>query len=270
MLTGKPTIASGKTSYSVAPKVGAMGVSVGGIGLKKDKAVTHSSKWVVKGYPVPGNPRDGVSGGATYRTLRWELSESDLSSPLAHSNVVHTGLAFTHDAKPFYIRVEIEGKLRKVSDRLRFAFPPRIHRDQGTTLTLVYLDSEYKAGPPLDSLARGLEVSMERKNVGATPRELPDSRPPELAGAHQSTEAAAEQASDELSALHPGGLARRSTAEQLSAALSVFPISEKFDFERATRKRLFMTYSPVAMFFHVISMFADLFRSTRDDPRSLQ
>ncbi|KAB5554770.1 hypothetical protein GE09DRAFT_1222243 [Coniochaeta sp. 2T2.1] len=127
-----------------------------------------------------GNADGIVSGGATYKTLKWGLSENDfISQSQAHSSVVHTGFAITHEAKPFYIKVKIDGKLRKVSDRLKsvFVFPPRSRKDQGTALTLLRLGPQHRSGLPLDSLARGLKDAMLQRNLHALPRELPDALP---------------------------------------------------------------------------------------------
>lgn len=179
MLTGKPTISFGKTSYSLKPEVGAMGAHIGGVGVSGEKMVVYSSQWVLDGHLVPGNPDGVVPRGATYKTLKWDLSEDDFTSQSpVHGSVVHTGFAITHEAKPFYIKVKIEGKLRKLSDRLKskFVFPPRSRKDQGTALTLLQLSSKHRNGLPLDSLARGLKDAMLQRNLHAVPWEMPGAR----------------------------------------------------------------------------------------------
>jgi hypothetical protein len=129
MLTGKPTTQYGRLAYSLIPEVGAVVANLGGIGFSGEKEVVYLSQWVVEGHQISA-PGDG----GIYRTLEWKLSENDFTSQShAHSSVVHTGLALKHEAKPFYIKVKIEGKLRKLTDRLtsQFVFPPRSRKGTG-------------------------------------------------------------------------------------------------------------------------------------------
>ncbi|EFX05201.1 hypothetical protein CMQ_3270 [Grosmannia clavigera kw1407] len=111
--------------------------------------------------------------GSSFRTLLWELSQDDLAAQSQHSILFYTGLAFQHEARPFYIKIKIQGRLRKVTDQIKSIFPPRAKPKQGTALMLIGIDSSYNSGDPLDSFARGLKEDMLRKNREAVSRRVP-------------------------------------------------------------------------------------------------
>lgn len=226
MLTGKPTTQFGRSAYSLIPEFGAMGVNVGGVGLSGEKMVVYSSQWVLEGHQVSDHGEGGI-----YRTLEWKLSENDFTSQSqAHSNIVHTGLAIRHEAKPFYIKVKIKGKLRKVTDRLtsQFVFPPKSRKDQGTALTLLQLSSVHRTGQPLDSLARDLKDAMLQRNLRAVPREMPDSIPAASSGDGTTPMTLCPRPTEKLEMVDPAAPSAYSSTqkpvvtEMLSAALTSF------------------------------------------------
>lgn len=223
LLTGKTTTREGRLLYSAIPEFGACGFSAGGLGVQAEKTVHCENRWVLSGHHVAGSLRDG-SFDATYKTLVWDLSENELDAQPLHSNTFHTGLALTHDAKPFFIKVEIEGRLRKRLDRLRYRFPARGTNNQGTATTLIRLGSEYRSGTRLDALARGLDRKMVLRNLHAAARQIPDAVPlsvpmpgheeMSVAGGDLAVDAGSERCSESSSQL--------TMVDQLSAAVSVF------------------------------------------------
>lgn len=230
MLVGTTATRDGKNSYSATPNVGFGGFSIGGIGVNSEKTVSYSSRWILSGHPVAGRHRDGFSR-TNYNTLVWDLSENELSAQSQHSNVFHTGFAFTHEARPFYIKVEIVGKLRKILDKIRHHFPPFAHREQGTALSLLQLGHEHGSGKSLDALVSGLAIAMERKNTDAVAVAIPDHTTSyRRAQAGPAADAVITASETESLVVPPANLtqnpARPSLTDGLAAALVVFPAAD--------------------------------------------
>ncbi|KAL2010816.1 hypothetical protein VTN00DRAFT_3534 [Thermoascus crustaceus] len=183
-LSGEPTFMPLKKTYNMTPELNMFGTGGGGVGVSREKQIIYTSRWTFTGQLQPGKEKRlfGYRGTA-YRTLKWELTENDLDSQSLHSKTIHTGFAFEHDMKPFLLRVEIAGKLQKITDRLKekvkrnFKFPPDLKEDQGTSLSLVLIDREDRFTRRLDSLAQSLPHEMELENFKALPVEIPDSLP---------------------------------------------------------------------------------------------
>jgi len=132
---------------------------------------------------VGGSFSGGLQKSASswaYKTLKWELSENDLESQSTHSEAVHTAFTFVHDCQPFFLRVEIKGKLKKVSDKLKskwMKFPSNMNKDDGSTVTLIDFRDHMRFTTPLDERAESLPYEMEQANLHAIPMEVPDPKP---------------------------------------------------------------------------------------------
>ncbi|KAF5871150.1 uncharacterized protein Bfra_007664 [Botrytis fragariae] len=73
---------------------------------------------------------------SVYRTLKWDLIESDFEIQATHSDVIRTAFAFEHAGDAFYMEVNIEGKLKSPKDRIRrhLKFSSRAKGSKVTTL----------------------------------------------------------------------------------------------------------------------------------------
>lgn len=106
------------------------------------------------------------------------MTENDIEKS-THSNKVYTAFAYEHSGQPFLTEIEISGKLRKRSDRLKanlgrkFGPKARKQEDISTTLVGAYLGHRR----PLDELARGLASDMEMKNHMSSPLVVHDAQP---------------------------------------------------------------------------------------------
>ncbi|EFX04050.1 hypothetical protein CMQ_978 [Grosmannia clavigera kw1407] len=233
MITGTPSTRKEKTTINATPEFGAGGCSIGGIGFRSEKTTNRSSRWILSSQPLAGRSRHGIPG-VGYNTIIWNLEENDLIAQPLHSNVFHTGLAITHEARPFYIKVQIAGKLRKLTDRLKYQFPARAHQEEGIALTLVNLGPEHQSEGSLDSVAEGLATAMKWKNEHEVASVMPDSQSDISfsSGTRTLVNSAADATLREeppvgLPSSPSSSLSQRSTTDTLLGALDMFSASEK-------------------------------------------
>ncbi|GLA36230.1 hypothetical protein AnigIFM63309_002148 [Aspergillus niger] len=177
-LSGDPKNVVKKTILHLAPQVNVLGNGGGGIGIDSEKSITYDSRWT-----FTGNLRPAQKTDPEYRTIKWELREEDSESQSVHSNMIHTAFAFQHEGRPFIMRIEIKGKLRKGRNRFRerarqLRFPSRLESDEGSSDILVYPNVvTQSSGPRLDRLAQGLPMVMERENCLRIPVQIPTALP---------------------------------------------------------------------------------------------
>ncbi|KAJ5116253.1 hypothetical protein N7456_000601 [Penicillium angulare] len=188
-LEGKPTQVVTKHTIHLTPEFNVLGNGGGGLGYERERSVVTSSRWMFTGHILPGARGVGESRDQNafqnmgYRTLKWELSEDELQSQPTHSSVIQTACALEHDDKPFFIRVEIEGKLRKRSAQLKsnvkqlFKFPSEVGREDSRSSILVLPNRNERPTKRLDKIAEGLHLDMERLNMEGLRVQMPDSFP---------------------------------------------------------------------------------------------
>lgn len=157
-------------SVNVAGNGGSLG------GITTQKAFEHESRWTFRSHRVPEERSSGKKWG--HRILKWEMTENDIEKS-THSNKVYTAFAYEHSGQPFLMKIEISGKLRKRSDRLKAnlgrKFGPRARKQEDISTTLVGAYLGHRR--PLDELARGLASDMEMKNYLSSPLVVHDAQP---------------------------------------------------------------------------------------------
>jgi len=112
-----------------------MGYGFGGVGVETESSSAYSSRWRFSGHLLPGKGNDWA-----YKTLKWDLVENDLENQSMHSNEVHTAFTFEHSGQPFLMRVEIQGKLKKLQGRVKdklMKFPSTAKKEDGSVVTLI-------------------------------------------------------------------------------------------------------------------------------------
>ncbi|KAJ5288706.1 hypothetical protein N7478_001736 [Penicillium angulare] len=188
-LEGKPTQMLTKHTMHLTPEFNVLGNGGGGLGYERERSVMSSSRWIFTGHILPGSRsaedrrHENNFHSMTYRTLKWELSEDELQPQPTHSSVIQTACALEHDDRPFFIRVEIEGKLRKRSAQLKsnvkqlFKFPSEVSRDDSRSSILVLPDKNERPTKRLDNIAEGLHLDMERLNMEGLGVQMPGSLP---------------------------------------------------------------------------------------------
>ncbi|PQE30504.1 2-amino-3-carboxymuconate-6-semialdehyde decarboxylase protein [Rutstroemia sp. NJR-2017a WRK4] len=173
--TGPEKIVQMTKSQHLTPSAQFAGYEISGVSVDKESSFTYSSRWKFSGQLLPGKRNHW-----TFKTLKWELSENDLEAQTTHSNEVHTAFTFEHGGQPFFMRVEIKGKLRKLHGRVKEKlrkFPSNSKKDDGSIVTLINFGERALFKTPLDQRARELELEMEIANLHAIPMEVSDPKP---------------------------------------------------------------------------------------------
>lgn len=164
-----------RKSLHLTPNAQVLGYGFGGMGLDTETSFTSSNRWKFSGHLLPGKGNQW-----TYKTLKWDLSENDLEPQSTHSPEVHTAFTFEHGGQPFFMRVEIKGKLKKIHGRVKdklMKFPASAKKEDGSVVTLINFGERISFKTPLDERARELEFEMEMANMNAIPMEVSDPRP---------------------------------------------------------------------------------------------
>ncbi|TGO67201.1 hypothetical protein BOTNAR_0046g00030 [Botryotinia narcissicola] len=132
-------------------------------------------RWNFKRQLIPAvHPNQQGHQTGVYRTLKWDLIESDFETQATHGDIIYTAFAFEHAGDAFYMEVKIEGKLKSPKDRIRrcLKFSSRAKGSKVTTL-LVEPPRKIGSGTQLDALADALPRAMEIENLSAVPTEVP-------------------------------------------------------------------------------------------------
>ncbi|KAI0436254.1 hypothetical protein F4803DRAFT_542954 [Xylaria telfairii] len=154
------------------PNIQAGGFGAGFGELRKEQISTSSSRWRFSGQLLSSRN----SPWKYNNTLQWQLSENDFEKQSTHNNVLHTAFAFHHGCQPFFLKVDVEGKLRAPHGQLRnmvkkfFAST----KNDGGALTLINFGDQHIFTKPLDYRARNLQLEMEQANLQSIPIEVPD------------------------------------------------------------------------------------------------
>ncbi|OJI97419.1 hypothetical protein ASPVEDRAFT_36830 [Aspergillus versicolor CBS 583.65] len=172
-LSGEARNVAVTQTVHLAPELNVLGTGGSGIGVEREKEARYDSRW-----SFTGGLMTGRKGSAAYQTLKWELCENDQGGRSSRSNVIHTAFTLQHSKKPFIMRIEIQGRLKRSRDRIRhLRFPSYHSSDQGRSETLVCPNVHIAIDRPLDTLAKGLSSAMEHENYARTPVEIPDALP---------------------------------------------------------------------------------------------
>ncbi|KAF7926323.1 uncharacterized protein EAE98_006618 [Botrytis deweyae] len=199
-LVGEERKVSVKESVHFTPNFTVLGNGGGGVGFDRVKDYVCSSRWNFKGQLIPADhPNQRGHQTGVHRTLKWELTESDLETEATHSDVIYTAFAFKHAGDAFYMEVKIEGKLKSPKDRIRryLKFSSRAKESKAITL-LVDPPRKNGSSPQLDALADGLPRAMEIENLLAVPKEMPHAVP---------------------TFVHPGGIAANTSGPSINRAI---------------------------------------------------
>ncbi|TEY87386.1 hypothetical protein BOTCAL_0003g00670 [Botryotinia calthae] len=169
-----------KKKVLLTPNINILGNGGGGVGLDTSKELILSSRWIFNGRlrPAP-HPTHKSQHTAIYRTLEWELTESEFEKHATHSNMIHTAFAFEHDGMPFLMEVNIKGKLKSTRENiLRYLkFSSDQDKSRSSSTTFVHLPRGDRNSMRLDALADSLPRMMEIENLEVVPTELPDALP---------------------------------------------------------------------------------------------
>lgn len=148
-------------------------VGAGGVGHKSVKRTVRDFWWKFEGHKKTGDLAEAGARAGAYKVLQWNITENELQPQPLHSNTVHTAFSFDHDGQPFFMHVEVRGKLRKRGKELlhkvrgaweKVRFPPNLTSSPHTT-TLIHFRELNKFTTPLDEFEKRLNEDMQSDNM---------------------------------------------------------------------------------------------------------
>lgn len=173
-LVGQPRNFMSMKESSILPQIDVGGIAgLGGVGKRSEELFVQESRWMFSGHLVSDKST------LTYKTIQWDLVENALESQPLHSNVIHTAFSFRHNERPFIMRIEIRGRLKGRNDRTKQTlkkFSSWLARDGSYTTTCITPSGPDRFTKPLDELARGLPLAMEKENFEEAPIVVPSPR----------------------------------------------------------------------------------------------
>lgn len=174
-MTGEPQYerSASHTSYIPTIEVAPFG-GAGGVGKETAKETIRECRWMFESHLKTGSRKRGKTNWA-YKVLQWHVTENELEYKSMHSNTVHTAFSFVHGGQPFFMRVEVSGKLEsrasdlhhQIKHKMRKLKFPSKPNSSGYATTLINFNGRDKFTMPLDSLNQGLELAMENENMTA-------------------------------------------------------------------------------------------------------
>ncbi|KAK1623593.1 hypothetical protein BDP81DRAFT_465232 [Colletotrichum phormii] len=167
-LTGPRIVTSEIRARAFEPTLGAGGFfELGGMGTRQSKMREVIDSWTFKGTVKRAKNGEG------FRSLEWELNESEIYNNPFRKHNFHTGFAFEHSGRPIIMCVEVEGRLKSKMRQsrhklLRFCSKSGDTDNSMTTeIDLSSATSVFKK--QLDGIAHGLNMAMQKETT-MTPR----------------------------------------------------------------------------------------------------
>ncbi|KAI0002302.1 hypothetical protein F4779DRAFT_604025 [Xylariaceae sp. FL0662B] len=184
-MTGEPRYEQITTHNTFIPSIeaGPFG-GAGGIGRESEKMVMRECRWTFESHLMTDSRKKKKGHNWAYKVLQWHLTENELETQSIHNNLVHTAFSFVHSGQPFFMRVEVSGRLESVRSDLsqqlkhkirKLKFPANPQNARYAT-TLINFDGRDRFKNRLDGLVQGLELAMEHENM-SPPVEVQKSQP---------------------------------------------------------------------------------------------
>ncbi|KAF3764094.1 hypothetical protein M406DRAFT_259002, partial [Cryphonectria parasitica EP155] len=168
-LGGQMKTVDTQATKEFVPEINVLGSGGGGVGFKSKKYFQHQARWSFNGQLLPGKDT------WVYKTLRWDLSENELERQSFRSNTIRTAFAFEHSGQPFFMKVDIDGKLEGWNQQVRSKFKFGASNTKSSSITTLLDFEDYtRYKKSLDTLARSLPRDMEMANLEEIPVEVPD------------------------------------------------------------------------------------------------
>ncbi|KAI0394421.1 hypothetical protein F5Y17DRAFT_251912 [Xylariaceae sp. FL0594] len=175
-MSGKPEYERIAVHNSLIPtiSVGNIG-TLDGMGRENFRERLRECRWQFESHLMTGTPRTRKRGNDNrmYRVIQWQVKENELQDQSQQSNTIHTAFSFVHGGQPFFMRVEVSGKLEsrrsdfrhQMKDVMkRLKFPPNPKSAECAT-TLIHFSDPLRFKTPLDDLNRQLELTMVHANM---------------------------------------------------------------------------------------------------------
>ncbi|KAJ2998191.1 hypothetical protein NUW58_g396 [Xylaria curta] len=170
-IRGSPTHKGVITRHKFTPEIEIGSIAgVGGLGRESVKIVESSSSWKLEGQLLT----NGKSRACN--VLQWRFTEDELQTPQLQGRVFHTAFSFEHGGQPFYVRVNVRGKLESKTSNLRHKISSRKFgsRSFPEAVTLINFGTPEIFTTPLDELEKQLGLEMEIQNINVPPVVFPE------------------------------------------------------------------------------------------------
>ncbi|KAI0197825.1 hypothetical protein F4808DRAFT_437756 [Astrocystis sublimbata] len=160
---GRETETDFSRNINTTPVFDFGGLSMSGLGVDQQKTYKYHNRWVFSGQFLGDDKHSG------FRKLQWLLQENKFDSPSNHVPEFQAAFALTHERRPFFIRVEIQGKLEKKLERVKQKFKKLKYGFHGdtplrSTLTLVNVAGIELPRRQLITKAKNLAAKMAKRN----------------------------------------------------------------------------------------------------------
>ncbi|GAP83908.1 hypothetical protein SAMD00023353_0503270 [Rosellinia necatrix] len=113
---GRETETEVSRNINATPSVSYGGFSVSGLEASQQKTYKYYNRWAFSGQLL------GDDKHSAFKKLQWFLQENKIDAPANHGPEFKAAFALTHEQRPFFIRVEINGKLEKTRERAKQRF----------------------------------------------------------------------------------------------------------------------------------------------------
>ncbi|KAK4449041.1 hypothetical protein QBC34DRAFT_97487 [Podospora aff. communis PSN243] len=163
-ITGTPFGITSRSLFSLAPHAEFSGFG-GGLGeVTREKELRRETRWVFEGSACR-HKSTGGSGPANSAT--WCLNENLPEGQPSHGNRFRTAFVFANDGRPFLLRVEVDGALRKKRHVMKEGLKKSLgiyrfdsHKDTPNTLVRGFQGEKKR----LNKYADRLETDMDELN----------------------------------------------------------------------------------------------------------
>ncbi|KAF8866535.1 hypothetical protein BDZ45DRAFT_275626 [Acephala macrosclerotiorum] len=138
-IIGTPIAVSAKKTTHATPSVSFSQGGASGLGYEAEKSFEHGVRWSFTG-ELQHRQGKGYES-MTYDFLKCHLKENDFETQSSHPNTFRT--AFVDGGWPLFMKVEIQGGLKKVGHELKekarraLGFGSRRHKEEQISRTLV-------------------------------------------------------------------------------------------------------------------------------------
>lgn len=140
------------------PEAEALRTGLGGTQVVESATRSSREGWIISSRLSPSkDPR-------LYRGVCWQIIPNNLDAAVHASPTIHTGFLLQGGGQPFSLKVEIEGKSSKLSDRLGLIKRARVDRNSFKWGQILLHWSNGSLHRPLDELARALPRGMNIEN----------------------------------------------------------------------------------------------------------
>lgn len=156
------------TRHSALPRLEVGGFAgAGGLGRESERHALEVAQWDFASHLTRSDRFEAKSSRRTSwasNQLIWTLTENELARRAVHNSTVHTGFAFAHGGQPFFMKVEVSGRLESRLSNAYKSFRQTFgsnSRSESFATTLIEFGDVTRFTSPLDQMADRLAGESE-------------------------------------------------------------------------------------------------------------